>query len=281
MRKTIRIKSPAKVNLFLEVLGKRRDGYHELNTVMQEISLCDILEIKEQSSGIAIQTDSPDLADGKSNLIYKAADLFKKHYKINKGVHIKLTKKIPIGGGLGGGSSNAAYTLKGLNLLWNMKLSEVELAGLAAKLGSDVPFFIYGGTALCKGRGEIVFPMPNPPKFHYIVIFPGFSIPTKKIYKKLKNRLTKPIKFCNISSFGYMPKVFNRLEKPAFGLYPKLKELKEKIAACGLKNIVMSGSGSCLFVILKNRKEAERITGNILKRTSLRQNNIFRVRSFN
>lgn len=267
------------MNLFLEVIGKRPDGYHELNTIMQEINLYDTIELKEQSSGITIHTNHPDLTNGKSNLIYKAADLFKKHYHINKGVHINLTKRIPIGGGLGGGSSNAAYTLKGLNQLWDMKLSKIELAALAAKLGSDVPFFIYGKTALCKGRGEIIFPMQNPPKFHYIVVFPGYSIPTIKIYKKWKKRLTKQMEFVSIPLVDCQLHPFNRLEKTAFILYPQLKELKKTVAACGLKNVIMSGSGSCLFGILENRKEADRITEKILKRTTLSKNSIFKIQS--
>ena len=138
----LKLLSPAKVNLFLEVLGKRPDGYHEIETVMQTVSLCDQLEFREIKTGIKVTSHHPNLPDGPRNLIYQAAHLIKQRYQIRQGINIFIDKRIPIGAGLGGGSSNAATTLVGLNKLWKLGLPETELSCLAAQLGSDVPFFI-------------------------------------------------------------------------------------------------------------------------------------------
>lgn len=271
MKKPIQLHSPAKVNLFLEVLGKRPDGYHEIVTVMQEVSLFDHLEIKEKHSGINIKTDPPILPADRRNLVYRAAELFKKRYGIKQGVSINISKHIPIGGGLGGGSSNAAYTLKGLNQLWKLGLSDIELSLLASELGSDVPFFIYGHTCLCKGRGEIVFPLSLKPYFHYLIVYPGFPVPTKNIYKNIKLGLTNKDLNINILANNQKNFFFNRLEGAAFKLYPVLRGIKEVMVGCGLKRVMLSGSGSSLFGVVNSRKEGNEVTKRIReKRLSAR-----------
>lgn len=287
------IRSPAKVNLFLEVLGKRPDGYHELVTIMQEISLCDYLEIAERPNGITIRSDHPELPTDRRNLVYQAAELLKRRYQIKAGVRINITKHIPIGGGLGGGSSNAAYTLKGLNQLWKLGLAETELSLLARKLGSDVPFFISGQTALCKGRGEIVFRLALPPYFHYLIAWPGFAVPTGKIYQSLQKLcLTKPFDNTTIATSleradlgrgrtnerntSDIP-LFNRLEKTALQLYPKLRAIKKGLVGCGLEKVLLCGSGACFLGIVKDRKEGDIITSRVYKRKILNAGRIFRA----
>lgn len=281
MKKVINIKSPAKVNLFLEVVGKRPDNYHELETVIQEVSLFDHLEIKEKANGIKIQTDCPDLPTDSRNIVYKAAALIKRRYRIKHGIQINISKRIPIGGGLGGGSSNAAYTLKGLNQLWKVGLSDLELSVLAGELGSDVPFFIYGKTALCKGRGEIVFPLSINPYFHYIIVYPGFPVPTKNIYKNVKLDLTKQTPNTNIwaNSQRWQRKfgLFNRLEETAFKLYPALEKVRQELIDCGLKNVLLCGSGSCLLGIVKDRKKSDIISRRIYEEGILCKKYIYQV----
>src|SRR5262249_22987411 len=156
----VEIRAPAKVNLFLEVLAKRPDGYHEIATLLVSITLFDTLEFKEEASGkILLQCDHPELGTGPENLICKAAELLRKHCKVASGARIRLKKRIPLAAGLAGGSSDAAATLAGLNELWQLGLSTTELAELGAKIGSDVAFFFAGGAAWCTGRGEIVTPV--------------------------------------------------------------------------------------------------------------------------
>ncbi|PIU83199.1 MAG: 4-(cytidine 5'-diphospho)-2-C-methyl-D-erythritol kinase, partial [Elusimicrobia bacterium CG06_land_8_20_14_3_00_38_11] len=144
----IKLKANAKINLFLDILNKRKDGYHNIRTIFQEISLTDEIYVREIKNGIKIFCAHPKVPTNKTNLVYKAADLLKKHSGIKKGILIKIKKNIPVGGGLGGGSSDAAAVLKGLNKLWNLKLTKNQLAGIGKKIGADVPFFIYGGRCL-------------------------------------------------------------------------------------------------------------------------------------
>src|SRR4030067_2793368 len=157
-RGKLKIAAPAKINLFLEILGKRPDGYHELETVMQEISLFDYLSMEESDKDVLFSCSNPGLAAGEDNLVVKAVRLFQKESGISKGVKVFLDKKIPVGAGLGGGSSDAAATLAGLNKLWKTGYDETKMMSIAGKLGSDVAFFVLGKTALCKGRGEAVTP---------------------------------------------------------------------------------------------------------------------------
>ena len=189
-KRKIIIKSPAKINLHLEVIGKREDGFHELTMIMQNIDLSDYLELEINNERlIQLETDCNDLSVSSDNLIVKSAYLLKKIYNLDLGANIYLRKNIPIGAGLAGGSSNAAATLIGLNKLWNLNLDQNTLIALASKLGSDIPFFINGGIQLCFGRGEIVEKLDS--NFEYGVLLlkkPRISVSTADTYKKYSNR---------------------------------------------------------------------------------------------
>ena len=184
------IKSPAKINLHLEVIGKRKDGFHELAMIMQNIDLSDYLEFQINNEGlIKLESDCNDLSLSSDNLIVKSANLLRKKSNIEFGANIFLRKNIPIGAGLAGGSSNAAATLIGLNKLWNLKIDQKTLCSLASKLGSDIPFFINGGIQLCFGRGEILEKLHS--KLEYGVLLlknPNVSVSTAETYKKYSNR---------------------------------------------------------------------------------------------
>ena len=189
-KKKINIKSPAKINLHLEVIGKREDGFHELAMIMQNIDLSDYLEFEINNEGlIKLESDCNDLSLSDDNLIVKSANLLRKKSNIEYGANIFLRKNIPIGAGLAGGSSNAAATLVGLNKLWDLKLDQETLCSLASTLGSDIPFFINGGIQLCFGRGEILEKLDS--NFEYGVILlknPNVSVSTAETYKKYSNR---------------------------------------------------------------------------------------------
>jgi len=186
----ITIKSPAKINLHLEVIGKREDGFHELAMIMQNIDLSDYLEFQINNEGlIKLESDCNDLSLSSDNLIVKSANLLRKKLNIDFGANIFLRKNIPIGAGLAGGSSNAAATLIGLNKLWNLDLDQNKLCSLASSLGSDIPFFINGGIQLCFGRGEILEKLHS--NFEYGVLLlknPNISVSTAETYKKYSNR---------------------------------------------------------------------------------------------
>ena len=189
-KQKIILKSPAKINLHLEVIGKRDDGYHELAMIMQNIDLSDYLELEINNEGlIKLESDCNNLSVSSDNLIVKSANLLKKISNIDFGANIFLRKNIPIGAGLAGGSSNAAATLIGLNKLWNLELDQNTLCSLASSLGSDIPFFINGGIQLCFGRGEILEKLDS--NFEYGVLLlknPSVSVSTAETYKKYSNR---------------------------------------------------------------------------------------------
>ena len=263
----IELKAYAKINLFLEVLNKRDDGYHELVTLMQEVDLYDDIVLEEIDNGISIICNDPSIPVNDENLIWKAADLFKKRYGINKGVKIQLNKRIPSGAGLGGGSSDAATTLKGLNILWKTEKDDHELTEIASEIGSDVPFFIKGQSAICKGRGEKVTPVLITDEYIYVIIFPNLKINTVDIYKNLKLGLTKDwkdVSFLLRYLQKYNPEIaanflFNRLEETVYRLYPDLLKLKTCLDKLGFCKVQVSGSGSSLFGLCERRCDAEDI----------------------
>src|SRR5262245_62048232 len=177
--------APAKVNLFLEILSKRADGFHDLATLMVAVNLFDTLVFRSAPEGIALTSNRPDLSSGPDNLIVKAAALLQKRSGRNLGTAIRLVKRIPMQAGLGGGSSDAAATLLALNRLWDLELTREDMADLGAQLGSDVPFFVLADTAWCTGRGEIVDPLPVGARLHFVLVCPPFGCSTAEVYRGL------------------------------------------------------------------------------------------------
>lgn len=267
----VSIEAPAKINLFLEILGKRDDGYHEIETVMQEIDITDLLRFKEIEEGVRLECEDNSIPLNEDNLVYKAAKLIQRECGIKKGALIRLEKRIPVGAGLGGGSSDAAATLKALNLLWKIGLSDAELVELASKLGSDVAFFIEGKTSLCKGRGEKVYPIESNSKLNYIVIFPNINVSTKAIYENVRLDLTKKrkdvsflkeeLRSSNAFSLGKL--LFNRLEETIFAQYPDLRKIKDSLKCFGFRGILVSGSGSSIFGLCSDWNQAKVIRNEI------------------
>lgn len=262
---SITVPSYAKVNLFLEVLARRPDGYHEIETLMQEISLHDTLTFTRIPRGIRLECDDPALPRGRSNLVWQAASLLKRRCRVNGGARIKIEKRIPLGGGLGGGSSNAAATLRALNSLWNLGLRIDEMEFLGAQLGSDVPFFVRGGAAICRGRGEVVIPVRLLERYWYVLVLPGLAVPTRQVYAGIaltlhRRRATLQTGvLCEKTAGERALPLFNRLETPAFRLHPALRRLKKAVAEACPGGALMSGSGSSLFAICRSRKEAQSV----------------------
>ncbi len=259
------IRAPAKLNLFLEVVGKRPDGYHDIESVKQTISLYDELTLEPAQSEIRLVTDSADVPTGSENLAVGAAELLRKRTGCRRGATIRLEKNIPVSAGLGGGSSDGAAALAGLNRLWELKFPAEALHDLAAQLGSDVPFFLYGGTALCRGRGERVTPLTNIPPMTYVVVCPPLTVSTRDIYEKLSPPdLTNDSRDIKLfldqlikgGKSGTLPRFFNRLTGVTVERHQSLKLLARQMTESGLAGVTMTGSGSAFFGIATSRKEA-------------------------
>ncbi len=265
--KKLEIKARAKINLTLDILAKRPDGYHELETIMQTIELHDVLVIEETRRGITVTTNHPLLSDAKSNVAYRAVGLLMNTFKINKGVKIQICKNIPVAAGLAGGSTDAAAVLRGLNHLWDLGISKEELANKASLLGSDVPFCIRGGTALAKGRGEILSTLPDIPEIWLILAKPPIEVSTAEIYQnydseKVDRRpktkaMMAAIQTGNVNAI--IKNLENVLESVTLRRYPVVLQLKQVMEKCGVCRALMSGSGPTVFGIADSRAEAERI----------------------
>jgi len=257
------IKAPAKINLTLEIMGSRPDGYHEIRSIMQTLSLCDNM-IFEENDKTTITCDKPEWSADKG-LVSKAITLIRGTTGCEKGVNIRINKNIPTSAGLGGDSSAAAATLLALNNLWELKLPKDALLKMATELGSDVTFFLYGGTALCEGRGEIVETLPEMPKRWVVVIMPKVTVPpekTKTLYGSLKK---------DHYSFGLITSevmkemeegilrssLTNDFEEIAFKVYPELQEQWKQILDIGADNLHLAGSGPALFSLLEENADAE------------------------
>lgn len=260
----ITLLSPAKVNLHLQVTGKRRDGYHNLKMIMVRVSLFDEINLTLKREGISLSCSGAPLPPpGVDNIAWKAAHDFIEKKKLNTGVHIEIKKRIPIGGGLGGGSSNAAAVLKGLNKLTGNPAGTDELMKIGLKLGADVPFFIFEKPALAEGIGEILHPVSNLPKMGFLLINPGEEISTKSVFENINLRLTKRDKNLNIATFDYdLSKVVsilhNDLEDVTLKRYPEVGKVKDILASSNALGTLMSGSGSTVFGIYKDRQTAEK-----------------------
>lgn len=258
------VKAPAKINLTLEVLGERPDGFHNIRSVIQAIDLCDILGFS-LSDEIEVTSHSPDfVAEG--SLVPKAAALLRQVKRYAKGASIEVEKKIPFASGLGGDSSDAAAVLLGLNQLWPPSLTPSELLELATQLGSDVAFFLYGGTALVEGRGERVTPLPSLPHSWVVLLvppLPPIEGKTKKLYAKLKPNHYSGGEITDSMVLGLTrgavnpSMLFNTFENVAYGFFPKLRVYKEHFLKLGAESVHLAGSGPTLFSLLENKAKAE------------------------
>jgi 4-diphosphocytidyl-2-C-methyl-D-erythritol kinase len=261
----MRIRAPAKVNLSLRVVGKRRDGYHLIDSIMVPVSLYDEIEIKRARPGakLSVACDDPKIPSGEKNLAYKAAALLLGKDAAKTPVAIHIRKRIPAGAGLGGGSSDAAAVLVGVNRLLRLKKSRRQLLRLAGRIGADAPFFVLGRPARARGIGERLEPLKSPGRLWLVVVYPGFPISTAWAYRSLSFKLTKNIEKTSLNSFvrplhvGAIDLV-NDLEKPVFRRYPKVARLKRKLAEAGAAGTLMSGSGSSVFGIFSSGDKARK-----------------------
>ncbi len=270
----IEILAPAKVNLTLRVLGKRPDGYHDLESLTCQMDLCDRLRITEEPSAISFSCDREELA-GPDNLAWRAALLLKERSRTPRGAALRLEKRIPAGAGLGGGSSDAAAALRGLSRLWGLGWDTPRLAELGAGLGSDVPLFLHPSPALMTGRGETVTPLQVRVDAHFLLVYPGFPVSTAWAYGNF--RLTRKGSEDRIARLldklreGIVPDswgevLVNDLEEGVFPRYPVLRELKELLLRQGARASLLSGSGSTVFGLFDQREAAEDAAGALAHR---------------
>lgn len=255
--------APAKLNLTLEVLGEN-DGYHELTSVMQTIKMFDILSF-EESERVELECSVPSLQTA-DNLVLKAASMLRQASNCQSGVKIKLKKGIPWASGLGGGSSDAAATLLGLNKLWSLGLSYEQLSTIAAKVGSDVPFFIYGGSCLVKGRGNQIIPLPDVQTMYFVLLKPGLPEQinkTRRLYGILRpsDYTTGSLTQQAISAMGggeglQENMVFNAFDDAASEAFPGIERYWNDFLHAGVGNVHLAGSGPVLFALVENRNEA-------------------------
>ena len=261
----------AKINLALDVLYKRPDGYHEVAMIMQAVNLADTVTLTSQTGDITLNVNILGLPGDASNLAYRAAALLQEYAEPGQGVHIELDKQIPLAAGLAGGSADAAAVLKGLNELWGLDLSLDELGKLAAKLGSDVPFCLYNGTKLATGRGELLAPLPALPACYVVLAKPAIEVPTAWVYRQFKVEqagrrpdiaaMSKYLAEGNLA--GVAANVANVLESVTIPAYPEIARIKDHMLAYGAMAALMSGSGPTVFGIVGCRDQAEAIAGRL------------------
>ena len=274
------VQAPAKINLFLELLGKREDGFHDLETVMAAINLYDTLRFQTQHDGqiklkgrfdlparyceeITVATDRKSFW-GKKNLVYRAAHLIKQNYSVEQGVSIELVKRIPSAAGLGGASSDAAATILALNDFWSLGLNQEEMTGLAAQLGSDIPFFIHSNAAICRGRGEIVESLSSFAPIFVVVCKPPVGLSTACVFAKCKmghairksKLLLAGLRTGNVNRIA--ANLFNRLEEFAEPLSSEIRQMNYRFSQVGSLGHQLSGSGTSYFGLFANHKTALR-----------------------
>lgn len=263
----MRLLSPAKVNIGLEILGKREDGYHNIKTLMVPITLCDEIMVSEMESGIDVRCSCSEIPEGAGNIAFKAASLFLERTGIRKGVFLEIKKSIPHGSGLGGGSSNAAAVLSAMNEMNGFPLNEDELLEIAGNIGSDVPFFLKKKAAFVYGRGEIIVPIDDFPRVWFLLVKPPIRISTRWAYERVSLKLTKCKKDINIHHSGNRFKLSGDFHNDFEGIiieeYPFLKDVRSMIEKAGAEGVGMSGKGPTFFGIFtdeeKGRKAVELI----------------------
>jgi 4-diphosphocytidyl-2-C-methyl-D-erythritol kinase len=263
--KSVQARAFAKINLGLKILGKRPDGYHEIRTIYQTVSLADRLQVSVSSRqhGIRLECDHQGLSSGRENLVYHAAELWRRTRRFNGGVRLRLGKKIPMGAGLGGGSSDAAVTLLALEHLTGDRLELPVRLQLAARLGSDVPLFLFGGRVLGCERGEEVYPLADLPSHYCLIAFPGFAVSTAEAYAAIGLRLTQRKEPRRISVLGKRSPfpleewgpAENDFETFVFARWPELARVKSQLIRAGAETASLTGSGSALYAVFESAQQ--------------------------
>jgi len=265
--------SYAKINLTLRVKGRRADGYHEIETVFQTVTLHDRLTFETCDDGrLELACDAPDIPCDESNLVHRAGVALRERFGTRRGARIILEKKIPAGGGLGGGSSNAAVALVGLSRLWEIDADRHALAEIGASLGADVPFFLTGGTALGTGRGTDVHPLADAPAKQLLLITPHVKVSTAEAYKSLNaHALTKAVSPVNLAvsraqaeiSSSLHAALWNDFEPVVYRLYPEIERARSALMAAGARGALLSGSGASVFGLFENAEERDGAQANL------------------
>ena len=286
------LKSFAKINLFLSVQGKRADGYHDLVSLVQAIDLHDTLEFSPLPSGIIVKTDQPELQSSEDNSIYKALQKLSREYGITFGIQVKLTKRIPLASGLGGGSSNAATALWGGSRHWGLAQPVAELSRMGAEIGSDVPFFFSSGQAVLRGRGEVVEPVPLFADYWVVVVYPGFGIGTRWAYQELDFSRHESVHpgLTPVPGGGYLSNLetkegfvallsgfANDFEPAVARAYPVIGQIKQAFVDSGAVFSSVTGSGSALFGIFLDQPVEQEITRRLQVLSEYRKPNPWQV----
>ncbi|WP_339230746.1 4-(cytidine 5'-diphospho)-2-C-methyl-D-erythritol kinase [Oceanobacillus sp. FSL K6-2867] len=260
-------KAPAKINLSLDVLRKRIDGYHDVEMIMTTIDLADRIELYAlEEDKIEISLESRYVPNDERNLAYKAARAFKDTYGIKKGVHINMEKHIPVSAGLGGGSTDAAAVLRGLNRLWSLNISLDELAELGSAIGADVAFCVYGNTAIARGYGEKIEKLASPPPCWVVLAKPDIGVSTRTIFGQVNvEKLSHPntnqiLQAIEGQDFNKLCRhIGNSLESITFALHPEVERIKEAMIQAGATGVLMSGSGPTIYGLVEHQSKAKRI----------------------
>ena len=268
MIKHLSLKAYGKINLGLDVLRRRDDGYHEVRMIMQTVGIYDRIDlIYKETPGITVETNLYYLPDNENNLVYKAAKLLMDEFHVQKGVHIRLRKYIPVAAGMAGGSSDAAAVLFGVNKMFSLGLTTEQLMDRGVKIGADVPYCVMRGTALSEGIGEILTPLPVPPQCQVLIAKPGISVSTKVVYESLDAMELKPEDHPDIDGMlaaidrknihEIAGKFGNVLELVTAGKYPVIGEIEQVMKEKGAVNAMMSGSGPTVFGLFTNPQAAQ------------------------
>jgi 4-diphosphocytidyl-2-C-methyl-D-erythritol kinase len=267
----------AKINLTLDVLGKRPDGYHEIKTIMQSLALSDSIEIGATDGPLSVSVEGADLPGGEGNIAFGAARLMAAAAGRSPALTIKIVKRIPVAAGLAGGSADAAAVLRGIDRLWNLRWCDARLEAIAASLGSDVPFCLRGGSALASGRGEIVAPLPDCPDFAVVLACPDFAVATSAVYANYApaaaGRRPDTELAAKALALGdrelLAGQLCNVLESVTFKMFPEVERLKHTLIDAGAAS-AMSGSGPAVFALAPDRETAERAAAAVKDKTKAR-----------
>lgn len=270
--KELTLQAAAKINLYLDILGRRSDGYHEIESIIQSVRLYDKIILRLKGREIKIRCTHPEVPLDEENTCYRAAEILLTVLGMRQGLEIEIQKNIPIGSGLGGGSADAAATLIGMRKLFQIDIPFSDLSKLALQSGSDVPFCLIGGTALVRGRGEKIIPLPLLKNGWFILIDPGISISTSWAYSRLQGKLTK--KRLNIKLIKELIKkegmrgvskfpLYNKLEEVVIERFPTLRDIKAKLIEAGATGALMTGSGSTIFAVAEDKERVKSILGRL------------------